>query len=183
MSITTPLNISTAFLEKEHSIIVESNVDETTKIIEKNKVDEKDISPVFIDKYIKKMNKLSDGLIVDYNYEIINKDTIHFIALVKHIFRKFGETQKYIKATITIHEDCIEITRNDKIKLSLSSKISSEVEPFFVPYIKITNAVENTVNKTHIVFKTDEDISTYKNIDMFMIFIKNVINKIYTDLY
>ena len=89
---TNPLTISTAFLEREHSIIVVSNVDETNKIMEKNKVDEKDLSPVFIDNYIKKMNKLSDGLIVDYNYEIVNKETIHFIALVKHIFRKFGET-------------------------------------------------------------------------------------------
>ena len=179
------INISNFFSTKEHSLIIQSKIDETKQFIEKNKVDEKDITPLFINNYIEKINKMTDNIVVDYNYEIIDKTKINFIVLLKHIFKKFGEPQKYFKGTMFIHENHIEIKRNDKIKLSLSSKLSSSIELLYIHSMKVTNSIEEDGihNATKVEFQTDDDIANYKNFDVIYLFIKKLINKIYIDIY
>ena len=176
------MSIKEELSTKNHSIIITSNIEKTNKIINENPI-EGELTPLFINNYIDKFNTVSENLIIDYNYEIIDKKTIHVIILMKHIFSKLQETQKYFKAVINISDNEITITRNDKIKLQLSNKLSSKIEPLYINYIKITNAIDNTNNVTTVNFITDDDISNYKNFDLLFIFVKKLLNKLIDNVY
>jgi hypothetical protein len=174
------IKITTNFDCKNHSFTINTNTKDVENIIKKQKKVE-EVSPSFINDAVNKFNKLSSDLIIDYNYEIIDKDHIHFVILFKQILSKLGETQKYVKCMITLSDNKVTIVKNDKIKLSL--KIPKTAEPIFINNVEITNNVNETdgINNTTINFTTDKDKSEYKNFDLLFIFINKVLNKIYTN--
>ena len=172
------IKITTNFDCKNHSLTINTNTKNIETIIKKQKkVD--DINPSFINDAVNKFNKLSDDLIVDYNYEIIDKEHVHFFILFKQILSKLGETQKYIKCMVTILDNKVSIVKNDKIKLSL--KIPKTAELIFIDNIEITNNINDGNNNTITNFTTDKDTNEYKNFDLLYIFIKKLIIKIYNN--
>ena len=177
---TNKIKIDTNFDCKNHSITINTNVNDIENMMKKQKKIE-EVSPSFINDAVNQFNKLSGDLILDYNYEIIDKEHIHFVILFKQILSKLGETQKYVKCMITLSDNKVTIIKNDKIKLSL--KIPKTAEPIFINNVVITNNVNENEsnNNTTIHFTTDKDKSEYKNFDLMFIFINKVLNKIYTN--
>ena len=60
-------------------------------------------------------------------------------------------------------------------------KIPKTAEQIFIDNVEITNCVTDGNNNTNINFTTDKDKSEYKNFDLMFIFIKKILNKIYTN--
>lgn len=170
------IEIKENFLLKEHSIIISSNVNVSNNIIEKNKLDQEKLNPSSIAKFINKFNKLSNNLILDYNYELINPENINIVILFKHMFSKMNESQKYFKAKVLINNDFIEIHKDNKIKLNCN--IPKTTEELFINYIRIENKVCDNKNLTTINFHTDDNIENYKNFDLLSVYIKKIINQL-----
>ena len=169
------IEIKENFLLKEHSIFISTDISISNNCIEKNKLDQENLNPSSIKKYINKFNKLSNDLILDYNYELINPDNINIIILFKHMFSKMNESQKYFKAKILINKDFIEIHKDNKIKLNCN--IPKTAEELFINYIRIENKICDNKNLTTINFHTDDNIENYKNFDLLSVYIKKTINQ------
>jgi hypothetical protein len=172
------LEIKENFLLKEHSIIISSDVSISNNCIKTNKLDQENLTPSSIKKYISKFNKSSNDLILDYNYEVINPENINIIILFKHILSKMNESQKYFKAKLSINKEneVIEMYKDSKIKLDLN--IPKTAEELFINYIKIENKVCENKNVTTINFHTDDNIENYKNFELLSVYIKNTLNQI-----
>ena len=172
------IEIKENFSLKEHSIIVSTDLVVSNNCIKQNKLDEENLNPSSIKKYITKFNKVSNNLILDYNYEIINPENIHVVILFKHILSKMNEPQKYLRAKVTIDKESeiIHIHKDNKIKLNLS--IPKTAEELFINYIKIENKVCDNKNVTTVNFHTDDNIENYKNFELLSVYLKKIINQI-----
>ena len=82
--------------EKTIILTVKSNrtiLDDELSVYDESR-DEVDV--LILDKLVEEFNKLANGLILDYNYEILDKKNILLKVLLKPMFSKFGETQRYL---------------------------------------------------------------------------------------
>jgi hypothetical protein len=58
-----------------------------------------------VDKFVKKINILNKDIITNYDYNIINDDEIDICILWKHIFKKFGEKQRFCYFKVYVMRD------------------------------------------------------------------------------
>jgi hypothetical protein len=143
------------------------------------KDDEIDCSAV--DKVIKEFNKSSNDLIVDYNFESINKNTIIICVLLKQAFKKFGEVQRYVNYKVTFDE-----------KNKTTTFVLNKGEPIVTipsgckhaPFNKVvmTNTKADNINVSVIDVTFDDDISTYKNYNMILDYTTGMLRKIYSSV-
>lgn len=144
---------------------------------EKRKNDE--INVLLIDKMVKEINALSNGLILDYNYEIIDEHNIICMVLFKHYFSKFGEIQRYAKFKITRRDNSLSMSlTNHDMKLKIPN--GCEHIPFTQLYIE--NARLGDANKTTINLTSNNQIATYKNYNMFVDLSTKILNKCYSNV-
>jgi len=166
------IEINEMFGSKNHVIRI------TTKHQSISKKCDTELTPSIIKQRMIEFNTLSNNLIIDYDYELINKSSKLNIEIVfKHIFNKLGEEQQFFRGVCSLNDNSIEIVKNNNIKLSC--KIPSNAKDFYVNYIKMTNEIQNDDNLTVINFDTDDDVNNYKNFEFLFIFIKKIINKVY----
>ena len=135
-----------------------------------------------IDNLVKEFNKLSKQLVVDYNYEIIDKKYIVMKVLLKHIFNKFGEKQRYINYKITYDKNTNTITcvKNTKHHIGLDIPQKCEDVPF--NSITITNNKVDDMNTTIITVDSDVDIKKFENFDMILTFTKTLLHSNYNNI-
>lgn len=150
--------------------------DEISMYNEKDEVD-----PQIIDKLVKEFNRISNGLILDYNYKVLNgKKGAELEILFKHVFNKFGETQKYVVYLVTYDE------KNKIVELKAQTRDiglnvrNCQVFPF--NKIHIVNTKEGENNTTVINAYSVNDISTYKNYNMVIDFTKKLIHENYKNI-
>lgn len=151
-------------------------IDGDAKLFDNEKCKNDEINVSLIDKMVKEINALTNGLILDYNYEIIDEHNIVCIVLFKHYFSKFGEIQRYAKFKIT-HSDngmSASLTNHD-IKL----KIPNGCEHIPFNKLELTNT---GVNKTTIELTSNHPIATYKNYNMFVDLSTKILNKCYSNV-
>ena len=133
------------------------------------------IDVLLVDNLIKEFNILSNGLVIEYNYKLLNNQKSAEIELLfKHVFNKFGETQKYVTFLVTYDEKnkTIEAVAVEK-KSGLTNIHNCQRFPF--NRIHITNTMENNLNKTTIKVHSNNSISTYKNYNMILAFTKKLV--------
>jgi len=137
-----------------------------------------EVDVLILDKLVQEFNKLANGLILDYNYEILDKQNILLKVLMKPMFSKFGEVQRFVTYKINYNADKQYVTAN-KTNQPISLKIPSSC--LHAPFQKITmtNTKEGDINTTVIHVSADELVSSYKNFDMIMSFTKMLIHKNY----
>jgi len=135
-----------------------------------------------IDNLVKEFNKLSKQLIVDYNYEIIDKKYIIMKVLLKHTFNKFGEKQRYINYKITYDKNTNTITcvKNSKHPISLNIPQKCEDIPF--SSITITNNKVDDMNTTIITVVSEVDVKEFENFDMILTFTKSLLHSNYNNI-
>jgi len=135
-----------------------------------------------IDNLVKEFNKLSKQLIVDYNYEIIDKKYIIMKVLLKHTFNKFGEKQRYINYKITYDKNTNTITcvKNSKHPISLNIPQKCEDIPF--SSIIITNNKVDDMNTTIITVVSEVDVKEFENFDMILTFTKSLLHSNYNNI-
>jgi len=166
------IEINETFDCKNHTILVTNKHPLTSKKYDK------ELTPLIIKQKMKEFNTLSNNLIIDYDYEIIDRSsTLNIEIVFKHIFNKLDEEQRFFRGTCSLNDNSIEIIRNDNIKLSC--KIPSNAKDIYINYIKITNEVKNDNSLTVVNFVTDDDVKNYKNFELLFVFIKKILNKVY----
>jgi len=135
-----------------------------------------------IDNLVKEFNKLSKQLIVDYNYEIIDKKYIIMKVLLKHTFNKFGEKQRYINYKITYDKNTNTITcvKNSKHPISLNIPQKCEDIPF--SHITLTNNKVDDMNITIITVVSEVDVKEFENFDMILTFTKSLLHSNYNNI-
>ncbi len=164
--------------EKTIVLTVKSNktiLDDELSVYDESR-DEVDV--LILDKLVQEFNKLANGLILDYNYEILDKKNILLKVLLKPMFSKFGEAQRYLTYKIN-YNDQTQVVVAAKTNQSISLKIPSTCEHVPFPKITMTNTKDGLINTTVITVSADELISSYKNYDMIMTFTKMLIHKNY----
>jgi len=164
--------------EKTIVLTVKSNrtiLDDELSVYDESR-DEVDV--LILDKLVQEFNKLANGLVLDYNYEILDKKNLLLKVLLKPMFSKFGETQRYLTYKIN-YNDKSQVVVAAKTSQSISLKIPSSCEHVPFPKITMTNTKEGDVNTTVITVSADDLISSYKNYDMIMTFTKMLIHKNY----
>jgi hypothetical protein len=171
-------NVSTS--GKTVTITIQSNrtiLDDEISLFSEN--DEVEIT--IVDKMIKEFNRISNGLIIDYNYEILDKKNITVEIFFKQCFSKFGETQRYVNYKVTYNETnkSIEAVLN---KNPIGLKIPTDCDCFPFKDITITNTKVDNVNKTVITALSKKDISSYKNFNMIVDFTKKLIYNNYMNI-
>ena len=143
--------------------------------------DNDEVEFTIVDKIIKEFNRISNDLIIDYNYEILDKKNITVDILFKPCFSKFGEIQRYVNYKVTYNE----ITKSIEAVLNKNAtglKIPTNCERFPFKDITITNTKVDNVNKTVITALSKKDISTYKNFNMIIDFTKKLIYNNYLNI-
>jgi hypothetical protein len=166
--------------EKVITFTIESNKtildDEISMYNDKDEVD-----PLIIDKLVKEFNRISNGLIVDYNYKVLNnKKGAELEILFKHVFSKFGETQKYVVFFITYDEkNKIVEAKSQTRDIGLNVR-NCQLFPF--NRIHITNAKHGDKNTTVINAYSVNDLSIYKNYNMIIDFTKKLIHENYKNI-
>ena len=145
-----------------------------------NENDEVDV--VIVDKLVKEFNRVSNGLIQDYNYQVIDKKNIHIEILFKHVFSKFGEIQRYINYKLTYNEQAksLEIVLNNG-NIGLSNIRNCQQFPFDKLQLSNTKMADG-MNKTIIVAYSNAPISTYKNYKMIVDYAKRLIYDNYVNI-
>lgn len=134
-----------------------------------------------VDKVIKEFNKSSNDLIVDYNFESINKNTIIICVLLKQAFKKFGEVQRYVNYKVTFDEKNKTTTFVlNKGEPSVSIPSACKHAPF--NKIVITNTKTDDINVSVINVTFDDDVSTYKNYNMILDYTTGMLKKIYSSV-
>ena len=135
-----------------------------------------------IDNLVKEFNKLSKQLIVDYNYEIVDKKFIIMKVLLKHTFNKFGEKQRYINYKITHNKNTNTITcvKNSKHPISLNIPQKCEDMPF--SSITITNNKVDDMNTTIITVVSEVEVKEFENFDMILTFTKALLHSNYNNI-
>jgi len=164
--------------EKTIVLTVKSNktiLDDELSVYDESR-DEVDV--LILDKLVQEFNKLANGLILDYNYEILDKKNILLKVLLKPMFSKFGEAQRYLTYKIN-YNDQTQVVVAAKTNQAISLKIPSNCEHVPFPKITMTNKKEGDINTTVITVSADDLISSYKNYDMIMTFTKMLIHKNY----
>lgn len=144
--------------------------------------DKDEIDTLIIDKLVKEFNRISNGMILDYTYKVLNKNSgIELEILFKHVFNKFGETQKYITCLVTYDDKnkIVEATMQNK-KSELQNIQKCQVLPF--SKINIANTNNNDINTTIINAYSNNDINTYKNYNMIIDFTQKLIHENYKNI-
>jgi hypothetical protein len=144
--------------------------------------DKDEIDTLIIDKLVKEFNRISNGMIIDYNYKVLNKNSgIELEILLKHVFNKFGETQKYVTCLVTYDN------KNKIVEATIQNKKSGlqniqNCHP--IPFSKITvnNTNNNDVNTTIINAYSNNDLNTYKNYNMIVDFTQKLIAENYKNI-
>lgn len=166
--------------DKTVTITIESNrtiLDDEISLFNDND----EVEFTIVDKIIKEFNRISNDLIIDYNYEILDNKNITVELLFKPCFSKFGEIQRYANYKITYNE------KNKSLeaflcKNPISLKIPANCDRFPFKDITITNTKVDNVNKTVITALSKKDISTYKNFNMIIDFTKKLIYNNYLNI-
>ena len=173
------MEVSLQTLEKTTTIQIVSPMTESINTAMKNKKKYED-DPSIIETTVKNINKINDGLVEDYDYEVIDEKNIIVTIVFKHLMKKLGETQKFWHGKVVIGENIATLTTINK-KPSL--KISSKVE--LIPIVSITittNLDDPSLIKSEIIMNTLENETEYKNFNMCMMLIKNSLTKVYSEL-
>ena len=135
-----------------------------------------------IDNLVKEFNKLSKQLIVDYNYEIIDKKFIIMKVLLKHTFNKFGEKQRYINYKITHDKNTNTITCVKNSKHPISFNIPQKCEDIPFSSITITNNKVDDMNTTIITVVSEVEVKDFENFDMILTFTKLLLHSNYNNI-
>jgi hypothetical protein len=159
--------------------VVTIAIDSDATLFDNVKCTDDEIDVSLIDKMVKEINAYSNGLIIDYNYEIIDEHNIVCIVLFKHYFSKFGEIQRYAKFKTTRRDNGLSMSlTNHDIKLKIPN--GCEHIPFTQLYIE--NVRLGDANKTTIALTSNHPIATYKNYNMFVDLSTKILNKCYSDI-
>ena len=143
--------------------------------------DDDEINLGVVNNLVTEFNRISNGLILDYNYTVIDKQNINLEILFKHVFNKFGEVQRYINYSIVFDKDTktLEISLKKK---NIGLKNINKCQQFPFSRIQITNTKINNLNKTVITAYADNDIYTYKNHKMIIDFVRRSIYDNYLNI-
>lgn len=134
-----------------------------------------EVNVKIVDKMVEEFNRLSNGLIAEYNYRVIDKKNINLEILFKHVFNKFGETRRYVNYILTYDKESNSVTANlNNGNIGLKNIQNCQHFPFDKIDIKNTKQ-EDGVNKTIIVAYSNNPIQGYKNYKMIIDFTKRVI--------
>ncbi len=143
--------------------------------------DKDEVDPQLIDKLVKEFNRISNGLVLDYNYKVLNgKKGVELEVLFKHVFNKFGETQKYVVYLITYDEKNKIIEAKAQTRDIGLNVRNCQLFPF--NKIVMTNTKNNDSNTTVINAYSTNDISIYKNYNMIIDFTKRLIQDNYKNI-
>lgn len=143
--------------------------------------DKDEVDPQIIDNLVKEFNRISNGLILDYNYKVLNnKKGVELEMLFKHVFNKFGETQKYVVYLITYNEKNKIIEAKAQTRDIGLSVRNCQIFPF--NKIVVTNTKQDDKNTTIINAYSTNNISTYKNYNMVIDFTKKLIHENYKNI-
>lgn len=123
-----------------------------------------------VDKYITDFNQQNNNNIVDYNYEINTDTNFNIIVLFKHLFRVMGETQKYAKFNVDIHNNEINIVFDSTIDIKLKSNITHDHLP--LKHIRASYKIEGDEICNTIEYETVDDVENYKCYVMLMTMIQ-----------
>lgn len=141
-----------------------------------------EINVKIVNDLVKEFNRISNGLILDYDYRMIDKYNICLEILFKQVFSKFGEVQRYVNYKITYDEKTksLSIVVN-KGNIGLNNIRNCQQFPFERIHIINTKTSEN-MNQTVITAHSSSPISTYKNYKMIIDFTKRLIYDNYTNI-
>ena len=154
-------------------------------------LDNDEIDFKIVDNLVAEFNRVSNKLVSDYNYELVNKKCLVMKVVMKHMFKKFGEAQRWVNYAITCEKRnpnnemdktivCMN-NNNKQYKITLNTPIQSIQAPF--NRIEITNTkIVDDVNTTVIRITTNDPVSSYKNFDMIITFTKLLIHNNYKNI-
>lgn len=174
-------NNSVSVKDKVITFTIKSN----KTILDDRIINNEDIDINIVDKIIKEFNRISNGLIVDYNYQIIDSNkktkTFNVEILFKHVFSKFGESQQYVNYILIydIKNKLLNITLNEKIKSSINV---NNCHPFPFNKIQINTIKIGETDTTTINAYSNNNINTYKNYNMILDFTKKLIYANYLNI-
>jgi hypothetical protein len=155
--------------KQKHTIRFETSGSAKDKMEKEIKKEQKKNNVLLIDKYVELFNEDHDGLISDYNYEIVSeKDEcyeVDVIILFKHMFRNFKETRKYAKLNIKLSPKQVVIEQKNDITLTLEIPSKAEVLPI-TKLVADYKMNENNNCETTIVFETMAPSTEYANFGM-----------------
>jgi hypothetical protein len=117
-----------------------------------------------VDEFIEQFNADNEGIIKEYNYEIVNDTEFNAVILFKHIFRNFKETQKYAKVNVKRNNNSVKITCDKRIKLDLAIPSKAELLP--ISSVSVDAVDDNDVCHITIQFITIEPKDNYPNFIM-----------------
>jgi hypothetical protein len=117
-----------------------------------------------VDEFIEQFNADNDGIIKEYNYEIVNDTEFNAVILFKHMFRNFKESQKYTKVNVKRNNESLRITYDKRIKLDL--EIPSKAELLPISSVSIDAVDENDICHITIQFVTLDTKDSYPNFIM-----------------
>jgi hypothetical protein len=166
--------------DKVLTFVIDSSrtiLDDEISLYDEN--DEVDVK--IVDKMVKEFNRISNGLIVDYNYQVIDKRNIHLEILFKHVFNKFGEVQRYVNYNLK-YDDKTQILEATIHKKDVGLNNVRNCQEFPFSKIQITNTKIDTMNKTVVTATANNDISSYKNHKMIIDFAKRLIYDNYVNI-
>ena len=117
-----------------------------------------------VDEFIEQFNADNDGIIKEYNYEIVNDTEFNAVILFKHMFRNFKETQKFAKVNVKRNNETLRITYDKRIKLDL--EIPSKADLLPIESVSVDAVDENDICHITIQFVTVEPKDNYPNFIM-----------------
>jgi hypothetical protein len=117
-----------------------------------------------VDEFVEQFNADNEGIIKEYNYEIVNDVEFNAVVLFKHMFRNFKETQKYTMVNVKRNNDSIKITYDKRIKLDLGIPSKADLLP--ISSVSIEAVDDNDVCHITIQIVTLDTKDSYPNFIM-----------------
>ncbi len=137
------------------------------------------IHPHEVEQKVNEFNDASNDLILEYHYARIDPRTLTIQALFKPLFTKLGESQKYAYFRVFRENDhafqCEHVAGSPP-----DLKVPAGVDPVPVRSICVTRVDGGeSAPRIEVRVRLLHDASTYKNINVFVGFVKKLLQSLY----
>ena len=136
------------------------------------------IHPHEVEQKVNEFNDVSKDLVVDYHYTRVDKNTLTVQILLKPLFTKLGETQKYAHFCISRESDDVFYCERIPTK-PLDINIPTGVESIPVRSIRATKLDVDATPCIQVNVTLLAQASTYKNVNVIVGFVKKLTQTLY----